>query len=65
MEDSAFNKLTNLEEQLSAKNKELIAANKKERKKKELEDLFDKQKLDRVSRLILLLKKSYPDMTLN
>mmetsp|Transcript_95604 Transcript_95604/g.206274 ORF Transcript_95604/g.206274 Transcript_95604/m.206274 type:complete len:192 (-) Transcript_95604:658-1233(-) len=65
MEDSALQKHMVLDEQFTIKNKELITQSKKERKKKELDEKFDRERLEKVTLLIRLLKKGYKDLVVH
>jgi len=57
MEDSVVQQHIKIEEQLNKKNQEIIGQNRKERKKKELEEYFDKNRNEKVVGLLKILKK--------
>lgn len=64
MEDSQLQKHLNMDEELNIKNKEQISIIRKERKKKELEDQFEKQRNEYIVQMHKLLKKNYKDVTI-
>lgn len=58
MEDSVLQQHLNMDEQLKLKNKEQIAQYKKDRKKKELDEYYDKNRTDLITSMVKILKKN-------